>query len=133
MFILIVTELAEAFDAYTEHAMDDKLPQFSGFGVELGDVEIRMADLMGAIRAGRIVAHAHGTFNPGEDFFLQVKKLANGYEAIRKTQQTVGEPETGDYMPAMDVVEMIRAKLEYNASRLDHTIAHRLGADGKRT
>jgi hypothetical protein len=133
MFILMVTELAEAFSAYVDKAMDDKLPQFPGLGVEMGDVQIRLADFMGALRAGRIVHHTLGTFNPGEDYFLQVRSMANRYEAIRKTPQAVGEEENGDYIDPMDVVEMIVEKLRFNASRLDHTIAHRLSDEGKRT
>lgn len=133
MFILIVTELAEAFDAYTKDAADDKLPQYPGVGVELGDVQIRIADFAGALRAGRVVDHSRGTFNPGEDYFLKVKGLAAGYEAIRKTPSAVGEVETGEYIPAMDVVEMIVAKLEFNANRADHKIENRLLDGGKRT
>ena len=133
MFILIVTELAEAFKAYMDDTMDDKLPQFHGLGVEMGDVEIRIADFMGALRAGRIVHHSRGTFNPGEDYFLRVMEFATGYEAIRKTPQAVGEPEAGDYMDAMDPVEMIVAKLAFNASRADHKIENRMLEGGKRT
>lgn len=133
MFILIVTELAEAFDAYVHNAMDDKLPEFPGVGVEIGDVQIRLADFAGALRAGRIVEHSHGTFNPGEDYFLRVKDFAKQYEAIRKTPQAVGEPEIGDYLMPMDVVAMIAAKLEFNANRADHKVENRLKDGGKRT
>ena len=133
MFVLIVTELAEAFRAYVNGDLDDKLPLFPGLGVELGDVQIRLADFMGALRAGRIVEHAQGTFNPGEDYFLRVREFAEGYEAIRKTSSAVGEPETGEYIAPMDPVAMIAAKLAFNASREDHKIENRLKDDGKRT
>lgn len=133
MFILIVTELAEAFDAYKNDSMDDKLPQFHGLGVEMADVQIRIADFMGALRAGRIVHRSFGTFNPGEDYFLRAKEYADGYESIRKTPQAVGEPELGDYMEPMDVGEMIFAKMAFNAKREDHQIANRLKDGGKRT
>lgn len=133
MFILIVTELAEAFAAYVQDDMDDKLPQFHGLGVEIGDVQIRLADFAGALRAGRIVHHSPGTFNPGEDYFLAIKRGAEGYEAIRKTPQAVGEIEVGDYMDPMDVAEMIFAKMAFNAKREDHQISNRLKDGGKRT
>jgi len=133
MFVLIVTELAEAFDAYTKNEMDDKLPEFPGVGVELGDVQIRLADFAGALRAGRIVNHSLGMFNLGEDYFLRIMQFAKGYEAIRKTPEAVGEPETGEYISPMDVVKMIFAKMAFNTVRPDHQIENRLLDGGKRT
>lgn len=133
MFVLIVTELAEAFKAYVDRSNDDKLPQYPGVGVELADVQIRVADFAGALRAGRVVHHQRGTFNPGEDFFLRIRDLADKYEAIRKTPDAVGEPETGAFIKPMDVAEMVVAKLAYNANRADHKIENRLKPDGKRT
>lgn len=132
MFALIVTELAEAFRAYVNGDLDDKLPLFPGLGVELGDVQIRLADFMGALRAGRIVEHSN-TYNPGENHFFSMSEIANGYEAIRKTPDAVGDAETGAYLPVMDPVVMIAEKLAFNAKREDHKIENRLKDDGKRT
>lgn len=133
MFILMVTELAEAFDAYIHNLQDDKLPEYPGLGVEIADVQIRLADFAGALRAGRVVAHSRGTFNPGEDYFLRVKELAAGYEAIRKTPAALGEIEEGEPLPRMDVAEMAFAKAQFNAQRADHKIENRLLDGGKRT
>lgn len=132
MFVLIVTELAEAYRAYVNGDLDDKLPLFPGLGVELGDVQIRLADFAGALRAGHIVKYSNA-LNPGDDYFRRIMQIANQYEAIRKTPQAVGNPETGGYLEPMDPVVMIGEKMAFNAKREDHKIENRLKADGKRT
>jgi len=132
MFMLFVTELAEAYDAYQSGEPDDKLPQHPGLGVELGDLQIRFADFCGALFAGRIV-ESTGTRNPGDSMFAEVCAIARKYEAIRKTDVAVGEPELGDYLPPQDVAQMIIDKLIYNEQRADHKVENRLKADGKRT
>lgn len=132
LFMLFVTEIAEAFNAYFFNEADDKLPDYPGLGVELGDLAIRMADFAGAAIAGKLVAYS-GVHNPGERMFVRVMEIANEYEAIRKTPQAVGDPELGDFMPPMNIGEMIDAKLRFNAKREDHKIENRLKEDGKKT
>ncbi len=132
LFMLMVTELVEAYDAYLTREFDDKLPCYPGFGVELGDLQIRLADFCGALLAGSIVENSDAD-NPGDKMFGGICKIARQYEAIRKTDAAIGEPETGDFIPAQDVGEMIVAKLEFNANRPDHKIENRLKEDGKRT
>jgi NTP pyrophosphatase (non-canonical NTP hydrolase) len=46
---LIMTELAEAIEADTKNLQDDKLPQYHGVHVELGDAFIRLFDLIGRL------------------------------------------------------------------------------------
>lgn len=133
LLILFVTEMAEAFEAWEQQCQDDKLPDHPGFGVEMGDLAIRFADLAGAAFAGRLLMPGGGAQNPGERMFREVCEIAWRYEAIRKTPQAVGEPETADHMPAMDIAVMIDHKLAFNANRPDHKIENRLKEDGKRT
>ena len=133
MFMLMVTELAEAYNAYVcDNAADDKLPQYAGLGVELGDTGIRLADFCGALLTGRIVAHSDAK-NPGDAMFNEICDIASRYELIRKTDAAKGEPEQGDYLEPQDVAEMIDAKLAFNASREDHKVENRLKEGGKRT
>lgn len=132
LFMLFVTEIAEAYDAWAQNAPDDKLTQYPGLGVELADLGIRWADFCGAMLAGRIVAPS-GVRNPGDAMFQEVVAIAHRYEAIRKTPEAVGQPEEGDALPAADVSIMVDAKLDYNATRADHKIENRLKDDGKRT
>lgn len=132
LFMLFVTEIAEAYEAYVSDARDDKLPEYPGLGVELGDLAIRLADFAGAAMDGKLVLHTD-TRNPGAELFEQVMVVADRYEAIRKTPEAIGDPETGESIPAMDIPLMIDAKLAFNAERKDHKIEERLKADGKKT
>lgn len=132
LFMLFVTEIAEAYDAWYEGLNDDKLPHHPGVGVELGDLAIRLADFCGALAAGKIVDDT-GAKNPGAAMFREVMAIADRYEAIRKTPEALGEPETGDFLPPMDVAAMIDEKLAFNASRADHKIENRLAEGGKKT
>lgn len=132
LLMLFVTEIAEAYEAYTNDDRDDKLPDYPGFGVELADLGIRWADLCGAAMAGRVVEY-HGVRNPGDEMFQEIAAIAARYEAIRKTPEAIGEPETGPFLLTMDIAEMTDVKLDYNAKREDHKIENRLKEDGKRT
>lgn len=132
LFILFITEIAESYTAWRENAPDDKLPHYAGLGVELADLGIRWADFCGALLAGNIIGPDPAN-NPGDRMFQEIVEIANRYEAIRKTPAANGDPETADYLPAMDVAIMVDAKLEYNAHREDHRIENRLKADGKKT
>lgn len=132
LFILFITEIAEAYMAYRDNLADDKLPEYPGLGVELADLGIRWADFCGALLAGNIVEHS-GARNPGDQMFIEILEIAQRYEAIRKTPEAKGEPETGEHLPAADVSVMIDHKLDFNAKREDHKIENRLKEDGKRT
>lgn len=133
LMILIVTEIKEAYDAWVMGAADDKLPQYPGFGVEIGDTLIRLADLCGAALKGTILEYDEFSDNPGQIMFEEVCEIAERYESIRKTPAAVGSPETADFLPPMDIAEMVDVKLAFNAQRPDHKIEARLAEDGKRT
>lgn len=132
LFMLFVTEIAEAYAAYQVGDPDDKLPHHPGLGVELADLGIRWADFCGALLEGNIVIY-NGANNPGDRMFQEVCEIARRYEALRKTPEAVGEPEIGDFEPAADVAIMVDEKLAFNAKRADHKIENRLKEDGKRT
>lgn len=132
LMVLMVTEMAEAYEAYISGSADDKLPQYPGLGVEMGDLAIRLADFCGALAAGNLVGPSE-TNNPGEEMFLEIVEIAKRYEAIRKTPEAKGDPEMGDHLPAQDVATMIDAKLDFNATRADHKIENRLKEGGKQT
>ncbi|HLP67789.1 MAG TPA: hypothetical protein VK181_09745 [Rhizobium sp.] len=132
LFMLFVTEIAEAYDAWYENLNDDKLPHHSGLGVELGDLGIRWADFCGALLSGKIVEFSDAR-NPGDAMFAEVRAIANRYEAIRKTPEALGDAETGEFISVADVAVMIDEKLAYNAQRADHKIENRLADGGKKT
>jgi hypothetical protein len=132
LFILIVTELVEAYEAYLTGEPDNKLPQYPGLGVELGDLQIRLADFAGALQAGKIVEHT-STRNPGDEMFAEIAVIANRYESIRKLPEANGDPETGNEIEAQDVAVMIVDKLAFNAQRPDHKVENRIKEGGKQT
>lgn len=132
LLMLVVTELAEAYEAFVQRTPDDKLPQYPGFGVEIADALIRLADISGALAAGHLVEHSD-TPNPGDKMFNEVCMIARHYESIRKTPEAKGGIETGDFIEPMDVAEMTDGKLLFNATRADHKIENRLKDDGKKT
>ena len=133
MFILFITEIVEAFQAYAIQDMDDKLPEYPGVGVELGDVLIRVADFCGALAAGRIIKGDEPVRNPGVELFQEIMRIAQQYETIRKTPEAKGDPETADFLEPMDVAIMVDAKLAYNSTREDHKIENRVKPGGKIT
>lgn len=133
MMILMVTELAEAYKAWQASERDDKLPEFPGIGVEMADLLIRVADFCGGLAAGLVVGPDSGATNPGDLMFQEIVEIAERYEAIRKTPAAVGDPETADFLPPMDVAEMTDRKLAFNAQRADHKIENRLAEGGKKT
>lgn len=132
LFILFITEIAEAYESWLVLGPDDKLPHHPGIGVELADLGIRWADFCGALLAGNIVGPDPAR-NPGDAMFKEIVEIAKRYESIRKTPEAIGDPETAELMPTMDVAVMIDEKLKFNAKREDHRIENRLKADGKRT
>jgi hypothetical protein len=132
MLILFVTEMAEAYEGWLLNMPDDKLPNHPALGVEMADLGIRWADFCGALQAGSILQPDPAN-NPGDMMFKRICTIAWEYEAIRKTPAAIGDPETADFLPPMDVAAMIDDKLAFNANRPDHKIENRLKEDGKRT
>lgn len=49
LLMLMVSEIAEAMEAFRKDLMDSHLPHRKGFEVELADLEIRLHDLAGAM------------------------------------------------------------------------------------
>jgi hypothetical protein len=132
LFMLMVTELCEAYDAWLLGSEDDKLPQYPGIGVEIGDLLIRVGDFCGALAAG-VIPGGDPAHNPGDLMFRRICDIAREYEAIRKTPAAVGDPETAEPIAALMIGEMVDAKLAFNATRADHKIENRLKEDGKKT
>lgn len=132
LLILMVTEMAEAYEGWIQGCADDKLTQFPAFGVEMADLQIRLADFCGAMLAGRIIAPDPAS-NPGDRMFREICEIAWRYEAIRKTPAAVGEVEHAPFLAPQDVAQFTDAKLAFNAQRPDHKIEARLAEDGKRT
>jgi hypothetical protein len=80
MLMLIVSEIAEAMEAYRKNLMDDKLPHRGGVEVELADAVLRIADFGRAYDldiAGALIEKDQ--FNRArEDHKIENRRLANG-------------------------------------------------------
>jgi len=149
MLMLMVSELGEAVDAIEVGAMDDKLPQYNGFNVELADFIIRGLDLFGAEtnsnKYGQKLYHYDrfdvAGFSVSDVVMVLVRKIAQCMEFYRKgdTSNFVDHlwlaislgRKIGSHNNT-DLFEIINAKRRYNANRADHKIENRLKSDGKK-
>lgn len=138
--MLVVSELSEAMEGHRKNLMDDHLPQFKMFDVELADALIRLLDLAGAYEMTleeltivnitidlrlledktvpaqllKIVTFCV-TSNP----FAAVDLAINGVLHVARLND-------------VDIFPIIEAKREYNANRADHKRENRDADGGKK-
>jgi len=143
---LIITELAEAVEGDRKNLMDDHLPQYKMYQVEIADAAIRTLDFSGSmINAGRIVFRNiidhdraatslydvelfGGTFP--EDIYEVVKCVMyhSPPAAMDQTMVALTALAIKYDFPLWEIVEEKRA---YNAKRADHKRENRAKAGGK--
>lgn len=142
MLCLIGSEIIEAHtDGF---APDGHLPQFPAFHVEIADAAIRILDLAGAdqIDLENDGAAARLTGQPLNDL-MTVLTLVIGHalEAYRKSKTEVYHFAIASAFKTLlaianvyefDLMEVIDAKVAYNAQRADHKVENRLKDDGKK-
>lgn len=155
MLMLIVSEGAEASVGNEMQLVDDHLPQFKMFNVELGDVLIGVHDLDGGLELdlGQAIQEVHRTFiylgGRSVDEYLMsfVCHVAYAMEGHRKNRQDVDYPHRKQLavglaravietyyladLEGVDLAEVIEAKLAYNAQRADHKPENRVLPGGK--
>lgn len=137
------SEVTEAFIADIGGSMDDKLQDRLGFEVELADVVIRCADLLGALGEapynGEPDPHIGGTTQS----LLEIHAyLSAALEALRKGRSpSMGltyaiklclTVESDSFGTPVDVMAAVHAKLAFNRTRLDHSLEARRATNGKR-
>ena len=140
------SEVSEAFIADIGGSMDDKLQDRLGFEVELADVVIRCADLLGALGEapcdGSPEPHIGGTMQS----LLEIHAyLSAALEALRKGRSpSMGltcaikhclTVESDSFGTPVDVMAAVDAKLAFNRQRAidgDHSLEARRAAGGKR-
>ena len=139
------SEASEAYLADCIGARDDKLVERLGYEVELADVVIRCADLLGALYPGRDYPdwNAHYVETGTLSTLMEINAaLSRSLEALRKggdathglidaISYCIGAKEDSFEEP-VDVMAAVDAKLAYNAARADHKLDARRAAGGKK-
>lgn len=146
MLMLAVSELSEALEGHQKNLFDDKLPHRTMVEVELADCLIRLFDTICGIGEefpNRIVGDLNAFGAHFKPFFFYGDNFA---ENLLKITGTLTEGITdGDgikkgiycilglgYLLGLDLEGAYVEKMAFNAKREDHTIAHRLSAQGKK-
>lgn len=131
MSMLIITELAEAADAYSRDAFDDELPQYKGVGVELADAQIRILDRFGADcwEAAYVPYEVMPDENFDRDFTVAVMHISDAAghdrkgripEACSSLTNALNYIEAWGRSLGFDMHELREAKREYNRHRPDY-------------
>lgn len=141
LLMLTVSELAEALEGHRKDLMDDKLPHRKMFEVELADAIIRLLDIAGgfALELPMVRHTVHLTPNIGENLLIVSRLCVAAYIeqyspmlfAIDLSQIIRAIEDLGDFS-GVNVWAAFEEKMQYNAHRIDHTVAHRLAEGGKK-
>lgn len=141
MLVLIISELCEAW--LDGDQPDGHLPQYPAFQVEMADAAIRILDLSGGDKIDLSPVH---TDTPcgllTHDLMLLVSFIgSDALEGFRKGNRSKYETAIQTTYHSLfrmakaygfDLMQMIEAKVAYNAQRADHKIENRKASDGKK-
>jgi hypothetical protein len=157
LMLLVDSEVTEADQGLKENINDDKLPHLPMFNVELGDVAIRLFDMIGAenslygdqvsidveaLNAEMMALFVEKPVATSDQWFLEiVNRMSKGMEHIRKGRTVQHRQELISGLVTtfaiaescgFDLFDVIEQKRAFNASRADHKIENRLKDDGKK-
>ena len=137
--MLVVSELAEAMEGCRKDLMDDKLPEFPMFDVELADAMIRLLDLGGAVglnlnMLNDVQTELRRRSKPEQLWFI-VENLAIA-KSNANVQVSIGvgilliKYLAGFYN--IDIRMVMEKKMIFNATREDHLRENRAKDNGKK-
>lgn len=147
--MLAISELSEAMEGARKNLMDDHLPSYPMFQVEIADCLIRMLDMTVGYRWGldntRIMQVINEpeipTENVGEQLFLVSSLIIalysmdledEGLDRRLMASVVIGMLFSLAIHHHFNLWSVYEAKMRYNATRHDHTREGRLEAHGKR-
>lgn len=150
--MLIVTEISEAMEGARKNLMDDKLPQYKMEHVEIIDAFIRALDYrFGHGIRRRFVSIEYPGPMPSAQFHGKDASYGETLLALVDSAHDIpnGNHRNGMGYPVdqfLDLCywyacwrgfadqfrEIYEAKMAYNATRVDHSIEHRLSEHGKK-
>jgi len=140
---LVHSEITEAYLGWMDKDLDDHLPQYPMFHVEVADTAIRTYDLLGwfgtQVSEDKMQQFSVLNSTPGE-FLVLHHMVTEALECHRKGRQA----ELESWLVTLiyrcwavsrifkfDLEKVINDKLEYNAQRLDHKLENRNAEGGK--
>lgn len=152
MIALIISEISEAYEGALGELIDDKLPQYKMFPVELADTIIRASDVVGAELSLNVVTeqelessvkpHKAVLINGNKaEILMSFVSLASAatehYRKSRKRDAALSLYTLINeivftcidlHIPIYDIID---AKIAFNANRSDHKIENRKKDGGK--
>ena len=145
--MLVVSEIAEAMEGHRKNLMDDHLPQYRMFDVELADALIRLLDLAGAYDmildnyAKQVDLEKRRWKNVIPWSNLKVPEQL--YRIVQRMSSQREEPHQNVFQGVVsiiivaeindiDILPIVDAKREYNAKRADHKRQNRNAENGKK-
>ena len=139
---LFHSELSEAMEGDRKGLMDDHLPEYPMFWVELADFVIRCLDWLGSRGASEYGLTSDAKIENIDNCLM----LANVHKCVSNCLGDNGEPEDAEfvlsaaveycfqyaYYNKFDLHQIILEKVEYNKHRADHKRENRALAGGKK-
>lgn len=144
--MLVVSEIAEAMEGDRKDLMDDHLPEFKAFDVELADAMIRLLDLAGAYemfldnvpkqvdiekRRWKNIIPWSNLKVPEQLYRIVQKMSAIRDEPHQNVFQGIVSIMTVAELNRVDLWKLVELKRAYNRKRADHKRENRAANGGK--
>ncbi len=142
---LFHSELSEAMEGDRKNLMDDHLPEYEMFWVEVADFAIRCFDWLGSKENINYDFYILGRFKSKTQFLATMHQQVSSAFNLSKDPYYHDKTELVNAIAyavffcfdfaaihKFDLLTVINAKLEYNSKRADHKRENRAAANGKK-